>query len=831
MGTFSQDFHYSLRAVRSNPGFAFLAVLSLGLGIGANTAIFTLMDQVLLRLLPVKNPHELAMLSSPGPRSGWSLGGPEVFSYPMYRDLRDRNEVFSNLAARFESSVSFAHKAQTERVQAELVSGNYFQTLGVEAVLGRTFTPDDDKTPGAHPVVVLSHGFWQRRFGGTPSILNETININGHPMTVIGVASRGFQGFDVARPIELFLPLAMKKQATPTWDEMESRQTFWLTLVGRLKPGVDRSMAAANLNIPYAQVLKQEIDEIKDESPSFATQFLKRKVDVLPADKGRSGLRERFSAPLIVLMAMVGMVLLIACANVASLLTARAARRQKEIAIRLALGASRGQIVRQLVVEGLFLAVCGGALGILVALWTGEGLLQYLPFDSAGRAFSASPDQRVLLFTLSVSLIAGVLFSLAPALQATRPDVAPTLKDQALSVSSNGSQVRFRRGLVTAQFALSLLLLVGTGLFARSLYNLRSLDPGIETSKLMTFAVDPTMNGYSQDRTQAYFRDALQKLQSIPGVQSASVMRFPMLSNAQARRTVFVQGYRAKDDEDLNPGLNSVTPGHFANVGVPILAGRDFTDADRAGAPKVMIINQSMAKYFFGKENPVGRMVALEGPNAPPDHVIVGVVKDSREVSLREAPTRTFYTPLAQEERIDRVSFYVRTSLPEQTILPAIRKVMRASDANLPLWNVRSLKSQVDETHFIDRLIAVLAAAFGLLATILAAVGLYGITAYSVARRTREFGIRVALGAKTVDVLALVLKEVAIITGLGIAIGIPVAILLSRFLKAQLYGLEGHDPLTFALASVSLVVVAFTAGIVPATRAAGVEPLHALHHD
>jgi predicted permease len=826
-----QHIRYALRAIRTNPGFALLAVLSLGFGIGANTAIFTLMDQLILRSLPVKNPQELLMLSGPGPRSGFSLGGPTAFSYPMYKDLRDRNEVFSSLAARFPLNLTIGHKGQTERVQAEIVSGNYFETLGVSASMGRTFTQEDDLKPGAHPVVMLSHAFWKRRFGGSPEILNQTITVNGHPMTVVGVSAPGFLGFDVARPMEVFIPMMMKKFATPTWEMLDNRQAYWATLVGRVKPGVSNEQVAANLNVIYSQALKQEIDAYRQAPPNIQKEFLARKVEVLPASRGRSGLRERFSTPLIVLMTMVGLVLLIACANVASLLTARAAARQKEIAIRLALGASRRSIIEQLLVEGVFLAFCGGALGILVSLWTGEALLRALPQDGSIAPFSANPDARVLLFTLALSILTGLLFSLVPALQATRPDVAPTLKDQAGAVSSSGDQVRFRKGLVVAQFALSLLLLIGTGLFARSLYNLRSLDPGILTEKLVTFAVDPALNGYSQERTIAYFEQALQALRRVPGVESVSLARFPILAGSGPQRTVFVEGYKSQEREDLNPYLNAVSPGHFANLGVPLVSGRDFRESDRKGSPPVIIINQTMAKYFFGNQNPVGRRVGFEDPKDPPTHEIVGVVKDSFIVSLKEGPARAMYFPHAQEEKFDRMNFYVRTSLPESSIMPAIRRTLRAADANLPVFQMKAVTTQVNETHFIDRLIAILAAGFGALATLLAAVGLYGITAYSVARRTREIGIRVALGAKTTDVVGLIMREVTFMTGLGIAIGIPVALVLTRYIQSQLYGLQGNDPLTLTVATLTLATVAFLAGIIPALRAAGIQPLNALHHD
>lgn len=826
-----QDLRYALRSVRSNPGFAALAVLSLGLGIGANTAIFTLIDQVLLRLLPVAKPQQLVALLGPGPRSGFSLGGPATFSYPMYRDLRDGNQSMSGMLARFATSVSFAYKGQTERVPAELVSGNYFDVLGVQPAIGRTLAPEDDVKPGAHPVIVLSYAFWQQRFGGSPAILNQTVTINGNPMTIVGVAAPEFGGVEVGRPSAVFLPMAMKKQATPTWDELQNRQAVWVNVIGRLKPGVTQEQAAANLNVIYSAVLKQEVELLKDAPLSYRQRFLQRKVQVAPADRGRSGLRDRFSTPLIVLMSMVGLVLLIACANVASLLTARATARQKEIAIRLALGARRGRVVRQLIVEGLCLALCGGALGLIVAAWTGDALLRFLPFEGPIQQFRTMPDVRVMAFTMALAVVTGILFSLAPALQATRPNVAPALKDQTNAVASGGGQVRFRKGLVIAQFALCLLLLVGTGLFARSLYNLQSLNPGIDTGKLVTFAADPALNGYGQPRVIELMDRALDRLAAIPGVESVSFTKFPVLANARPQLTIMVEGYRAKEGEDMNPQFNVIAPGYFATMGIPLISGRDFRSSDGPGAPKGVIINESTAKYFFKNENPIGRRIGLDGGNAPMTHEVIGVVKDDRGASLREESGRWIFMHYKQWESHDRINFYLRTAQPDSAILPAVRRAMHEADPNLPLFSLKSMTAQINELLFIDRLIAVLAAGFGFLATLLAAIGLYGITAYGVARRTREIGIRVALGAKTLDVIGLVMREVALMTAIGIVLGIPIALGLSRSIQSQLYGLEAKDPATLAAASVLLAVIAFTAGFIPARRAARIEPLRALHHE
>ena len=648
MRTLMQDLRFAARTLRKSPVFTTVSILSLALGIGANTAIFTLMDQVLLRALPVKNPQEIVMLDAPGANIG-AFRNDKAFSYPMYRDFRDHNEVFSGVLARYGLNLSMTHKGQTERVDGELVSGNYFDVLGVQPLLGRTLTPGDDVTPGGHPIAVLTYSYWQRRFGGDPNILNETISLNGHPMTVVGVLPRGFRGVEVGYNAEVMVPIMMKRQMTPTWDDLENRRSMWLHLFARLKPGVASEQAAAGLNVLFKQILQREIAEIAGGSERFRKLFLDKNIRVIPAQTGRSRLRERFTTPLWVLMGMVGLVLLIACANVANLLIARAAGRQKEIAIRLALGAGRRQILRQLLSESLLLALIGGAGGILVAAWTGDFLLAFLPFESAMRSFSMAPDARVLAFNFGLALLAGILFGLAPALQATRPSLATTLKDEAGSVSAGTSAMRFRKTLVVAQIALSLLLLVGAGLFARSLYNLKSLDPGIRTENLISFRIDPSLSGYSQPRIQELFRRVQQNLNTLPGVGSASMATSSLMTDEERNwTTIRVEGYQPKQDETMNPVINQIGPDFFPTVGIPLVAGRDFTERDAMTAPRVAIINETTARYFFGGQSPIGKRLGPAQTKAL-NIEIVGLVRDDKTVSLRADAPRVVYFPYLQQ--------------------------------------------------------------------------------------------------------------------------------------------------------------------------------------
>jgi predicted permease len=619
----------------------------------------------------------------------------------------------------------------------------------------------------------------------------------------------------------------------PTWPRLLGDwRARWLVVFARLKDGVTVAQAKASADVLYRQLLEEDFKTIKAPSERLRTRFLQKTLDFLPGGRGTSPFRDSSKTPLLVLMGMVGLVLLIACANVANLLLARASSRQKEVALRLALGASRGRLMRQLLVESLLLSALGGLVGMVFAAWTGDFLLRALPFEEATRVFTSEPDLRVGLFALGLSVATGLLFGLAPALQATRPQVFPTLKNETTSVASSGAPVRFRKGLVVAQIALSLLLLIGAGLFARSLANLRGLNPGFVPENLLTFSLDPALNGYSVERRLAVLKEIQEDIAAEPGVTAASLAAEPLMTNSNSSSTIHVEGYAAKDDEDMNPNFNKVGPAFFETMGITRVAGREFTDADGAEAPKVAVVNETFARYFFGDKDPVGRRFGLGRRGKEGNEItIVGLVRDGKTSSLREKPLRFVYVPYPQDERVGQMTFYVRSTLDSTVLARRMRAVISRVDTTLPVTDLKTMPAQIRESLFVERLVAGLAAAFGFVAMALAGIGLYGVMSYAVSLRTREIGIRVALGAERRTVLAMVLEEVAILTVIGVAIGLPVGYGLARLVESQLFGIAAWDPFTLAAATATLVTAALLAGYLPAARATRVDPVVALRYE
>ncbi len=838
------DIQFALRNLKKAPVFSLVAVASLALGIGANTAIFTLIDQLMLRLLPVRDPSALVLLDSHGNHYGNNRGA-NSFSYPMYQDIGKRNQVFDGILARVTVPVSMSFHGRTERATGELVSGSYFGVLGVPPAIGRTIAPDDDTSILGRPVVVLGYRYWQSRFAGDPSVLNKAMVLNGHNFTVIGVSGRGFNGIEPGSVTQLFMPITMKPwmmQNAPGTEEMTDRRASWLQIIGRLRPGIGRAQAKASMQVLFHQIILEEAKEpmIAKASAYDRQEFLKSTIDLLPAATGRSFLRSRMSRPLEVLMAIVALVLLIACGNVANLLLVRAAGRQKEIAVRVALGASRRQIVRQLVVESLMLSLAGGALGVGLA-WSGaKALLGFLPQGSAPIGFSAAPDARVLLFNFAVAIVTGLVFGLVPALQTSRPDVGRTLKDQARSVAGTG-HARVRKSLVVAQVTLSLLLLIAAGLFIRSLRNLRESGTGIQASNLISFTVDPSLNGYTGARSIAFFRDLNRNLGATPGVQSAALATNAILANQEWDSTVNVEGYTSKPGEDMNPNFNCVSPGYFATLGVPLIEGRDFDRRDTGTlthkgipfpVPNVIIINQKMAKYFFGDRSPIGRHIGFGNePGAVADMEIIGVVKDFKYLGVRDRITRQALIPYLALPFAMNMTSYVRTSMPPEQAFSLIRRTVANLDPALPVYDMRTLESTIDASLTNERLVASLSALFGGLATLLAMIGLYGVMAYTVAQRTHEIGIRVALGAQRGNVVWLVMREVMVMVGIGFCIGLPAALFASKVVASLLYEVQPNDPVSIAAAVAVLGSVAILAGYIPAVRASRLDPLRALRYE
>ena len=843
------DLRYAFRSLRKAPLFTAVAIGSLALGIGANTAIFTLLDQILLRLLPVKDAQQLQLLRMRGRHYGSNWGGDSI-SYPMYRDFQDHNQVFSGMCARFPRQTSLTFEGQTELVQAELVSGTYFQVLGVAAALGRTFTPDDDRTPSGHPLVVLAYDYWNTRFAADPHVIGRKVIVNGNNMVVVGVAQSGFDGVELGNAAKIFVPLMMQPDLMPQNKEfLKTRRTRWVNAFGRLKPGVTPARAKASLQPFMHAMLEQEVLEPAFSRASTFTrqEFLKCTIDVLPGSQGRSYFREQLSAPLWVLMAITGSVLLIACANLANLLLARATGRYKEMAIRLAMGAGRARIISQLLTESLLLSALGGIAGLAFAFWADKLLMAaYLPSDSQGLRIATAPDLRVLLFTFAVTVLTGLLFGLVPALQATKPDVAPTLKDQAGAVVG-GANAALRKALVVAQVTLSLLLLIGAGLFVKSLNNLRNLGPGFPIDRLIGFSLDPTLNSYSGERTKLFYQELTNTLSAVPEVQSVALASLRILEGNEWDNSAMVEGYtppRAGDHPE--PYMNAVSPNYFATMGVPIIAGRDFTLKDTQEVlhiarqppgedwwvPATVIINETFAKKYFGGRSPIGRHIGFGiDPGTKLDMEVIGVVKDIKYTNLRDDIPEQAFIPYLAGKNAGGMTMYVRTTLDSNQLFSTIRTKVRELDSNIPVYAMRTTEAQIGNSLATERLIASLSAVFGFLATLLATIGLYGVMAYTVARRTREIGIRMALGAMQGNLIWMVMREVLVLVAIGVGVGVPAALGLTRLVKSQLFGIAPNDPSTLAFATIGLALVACAAGYIPALRASRIDPIHALRYE
>ena len=830
-----RDLHHTLRLLSRSPAFTLVAVLSLALGIGANTAIFTLLDQLMLRRLPVKHPEQLQMIWTTGPNFG-SNQGSRASSYPMYQDFQQRAPAFSQVFCRYYSPLSISLGDQTERVIGELVSGNYFQALGIGPALGRVFSPEeDDRIYKGHPVVVLSHQYWVGRFGADTGVIGQKILVNNYPMVIVGVSAAGFSGIDPARSPQIRIPIQMKPLMTPGSDNLGDRRRQWVQIFARRKPGYTMQSAQASLQPLLTAILRTELESpaLRDIPQRERDQFLARTVLTESAANGYSDLRRSYSTALVVLMSMVGVVLLIACFNVASLLIARAAVRQKELAMRLAIGASRGQLLRQLSMESAVLAVMGGAIGLLLAVAMVQGLLRFLPANGMLATLRADPDWRILAFNAALAIATALLFGLAPAWQALKVDLWSTLKEGAGSVGGSRGSVKLRKSLVTAQVAFSFLLVAGALLFVKTLLNLKEMNSGFrDIDNLITFQIDPARSGYSLPRLKAFYQQVLENVRRLPGVKSAGYAWVQVLSGREADWDVLEEGHQRAEDRETQAYVNGLSPGYWRTMGVPLLEGRDFEDGDVGGHPKVAIVNRKFASTFFGNRSPIGRRIGLDtGRGAKPDTEIVGLVEDSLYEGPRQGVRRQVFFPFPQMNQSVATAFYVRTSADSGSMFATLRRKVLELDATMPIYEMKTLEDQLDETLGSERLSATLSAAFGVLATLLAAVGLYGVMALTVARRTREIGLRMALGARQGAVLWMVMKEAFGLLGIGLALGIFCAYLLSRYVSSQLFGVVAADLGTAAVASITLAAVAGGAALVPAWRASRIDPIQALHHE
>ena len=827
------DLRLAFRGLRRSPLFATVAILSLALGIGANTAIFTLIDQILLRKLPVKHPEQLVMLYQQGPHMGSNMGS-RMHSYPIYQDYQKRAEPLSEVLCRRLIPASLSVDNRTERVEAELVSGNYFTMLGVGPEAGRVLTSQqDDQIYNGHPVAVLSYDYWVSRFASDPAVVGKKILVNNYPMTVVGVSAAGFVGIDPTQQPQIRVPILMEPAMLPewTWVHMSDRRQRWIQVFGRLKPGWTVESAQGPLQGLFTQIRGYEmtLPAAKEWSPYSRDQFMKGKLLATSAALGYSQLRNDFSTPLVVLMCMVGLVLLIACANVANLLIARGFMRQREIAVRLSLGCSRGRLVRQLLMESLVLSFAGGLVGVALAIGLTRGLLAFVPTEGDPLLIRATPDLRILAFTFGLTALTGVIFGLLPALRASRPDPWTTLKDTVGSIAGSGGSLFLRKGLVTLQVALSFLLLFGAGLFVRSLQNLKGTDPGVDLDNLVTFQLSPGLSGYNPQRGALFDQALIERLRTAPGVKSVGMAGVAILSGDEWDSSMSVEGHKAADGEDMQAFMNSLSPGYFEAMKIPMLEGRDFTRMDLKEDAKVAIVNHKFAEHFFRGRSALGRRLGFgDGPNSKLDIEIIGVVADALYEGPREGVRRQVFVPNWGNYS---TTFYLRTRAQSSGAYSMIRNEVRQLDATMPVYAMKTLEAQLDETLLTDRLIALLSAGFGLLATLLASVGLYGVMAFVVARRRKELGIRLALGARPSTLIWMVMKEVLVLLAIGLAVGIPSAMALGQLVSAQLYGIQPRDPWIAVSTMLLLTTVSALAGLIPAHRASRIDPILALRYE
>ncbi len=884
METFWQDVRYGLRMLGKSPGFTAVAILTLALGIGANTAIFTLIDAVMLRTIPVRDPERLAVFKwtahndpkyhsygSWGDCGRSGNGSGCSFSVPLFKSMRAQASVFSGLTAfTGPMTVVVSGNGAPSMAGAEVVSGDFFSTLGVGTALGRPLGPADD-SPSAPRAVVLSYAYWQKAFGGERSVMGRTVRLNGAAFTIVGVTDPRFTNLAPGKTQDFFLALALTPQLGFKWQgnlkDMTDSQSWWLVIVGRLKDGVSMRQAQAAATSIFRNEMLHGAKPLSKEADDPA-------IVLAPAQEGLSGQRQRYSTELYVLMFAVGFVLLIACANIAGLMLARSAARQKEIAVRLALGAGRRRMVRQLLTESVMLSVAGGVFGVLIAYW-GVHSITALVASSPDRPFPfvIAPDWRVLAFTISASVLTGIFFGLAPALRSTRLDLTPALKESASSLPPGtgraGRRLHLGGVLVMAQVALSILVLIGAGLLVRTLQNLRDIDPGFDTQNILLFGIDPTLSGYKDAQIDILYRDLQDRFAAIPGVISASYASDPLLSGSLWSTDIHLPGQPEKSSVEAD--TLAVGPGFFSTLHIRLLAGRalnsaDFTTAaatdaaqraaeeaskkpaasessntaskapsptDVAGAPIPVIVNETFARKYFGKESPLGRHLdeaegdePSTGPKSP-GYQIVGVAGNTKYDSLRREIQPTMYRPLTG----GGAHFELRTAATAAALLPIVRDIVNRAGDNLPIFDVATQSQRIDQLLSQERIMARLSSFFGLLALVLACIGLYGLLSYEVTRRTREIGVRMALGAQRRGVLRLVVGQGILLALAGSVVGIAAAFAVTRYLASLLYGVRPVDPLTFTAVVVLLAVVAVAACAIPARRAVSVDPMVALRYE
>src|SRR4051812_25811347 len=839
MESILQDVRYAFRMLAKSPGFTTVAVLTLALGIGANTAIFTLINAVILKMLPVRDVQRLVVIGDPTLAHSRSHGTPQtdIFSYPLYREIRDHNNVFEDVLAAGElhrvRTTDASGKSISDEVLGSLVTGNYFSLLGVNPYIGRTLTPEDDKVEGGHPVAVISYSMFRSRFNSDPNIVGTTLRFNEYPFTVVGVAPPGFHGQVVGDVQEVWVPMMMEPQVLRGRNWLDDPESSWLTLMARLKPGVSVSQAKANLNV----VLQQALDGSLGAKlrPNDLREVKKNKIDVVPGARGMSVLRGSFAKPLMLLMGIVGLVLLIACVNVANLLLARAKLRQREMAVRVAIGAKPSRVISQLLTESVLLAFIGGTVGLLFAFWGTQLLLRVFGVTVENTGLQITPDLRVLAFTASVCLLTGILFGLVPAFRSLRVDVNSALKG-GINAGESGTRGGFQWGklLVTAQVALSVLVLFAAGLLIRSLKNLENVQLGFSRDHLLLVRVDAITAGFDTPAGSLRLADEMQsRLSHLPGVEQVAVSESGLFSGSDSASDLKVENFTPASEDQRQASSDKVGSGFFSALGIPVIQGREFGAQDTASSVHVAVVNQQFVKFFFRGENPLGRRIWIDDPkylDKPME--IVGVVRDLRHHDLEKPIPPTFYSPISQtDEALGLMQIAIRTKTDPAAMTETARAEIKSFNSGLPISSIKTMDYLIDSTISNEITIAKLSTFFGALALALACIGLYGVMSYTVAGRTREIGVRMALGAQRGNVLTLVMREAMLLVIIGIAAGIPLAMLSTRLINSMLFGLQNTDPLSLAVVVIVLAAVGALASVIPARRATKVDPMVALRYE
>ena len=830
MGPLWQEIRYGQRQLGRNPGFTAVAVLTLALGIGANTAIFSLINAVLLKALPVAHPEELVLLRWESPHVKT-----DYLPYPTFKQLRDNSQAFDGMFAFCSLALATSVDGAPSMAEGQLVSGNFFSMLGVQPTVGRTFTFDEDRIPGGDPVAVISYRYWKRQFGLDLAAVGKSITLNGVPFTIVGVTPPGFEGVTVGDTRDIWIPMMMQAQVMDGRSLLDDPKGWFFQIMARRRPVVSLVQASANLNVTYQQIARQETGARM--TPQVERDLANQKIELLPASKGLSDVRNRFAQPLLVLMALVGLVLLIACSNVASLLLARASARQKEMAVRAALGAGRVRLVRQLFTESLLLAMLGGVAGLLLARYA-DDLLLALPLVNGGRlVLSLQPDTTILIFTALIAMMAAFLFGSAPAWDTARIDLNAALNANTRGVvtgtGSGRSRWSLRKLVVMGEVALSLLLLAGAGMLLQSLQRLREVNPGFNPDGVLLFGVDPALVGYRENRIVNFYKRLADDAAALPGVRSVGLAAVPPISLGQWRTGVFVQGHLPGANEDTTVAWNLISPNLFRTLEIPLLQGRDFTPQDDSAAPKVAIVNQAMARFYFSNQSAIGKRLSFAGPGGG-EIEIIGVVGDTNYAGLRDTTGRMLYLPYLQAPAGSStvgMTLEIRTAGNPEGLVGAVRQAIREVDNHVPIRGYMTLAREVDNSLAQERVVAQLSSFFGLLALLLVSLGLYGVMAYTVARRTGEIGVRMVLGARGSQVLWMVLRESLEIVGLGVLIGIPLVLVFSRLISSQLYGVRQGDPLTICISIVLQAIIAAIATYIPARRATKVDPMVALRYE